>query len=173
MEDGNFYWFWGNCVENISRNNNLFFYINIHNPYIQNKPFTNSYDQWLTLACSTENLKSAWQSCLWDSDWCDRFIFKSLPFATRDTGEALSTLYLSFFTYIDVIEVCVPSTQSHMYKLTGQYKPDSVAEVRFGPVLWEFPWTWNWTYGSVQANVWTLDRTIGSGPVQVQTGSNL
>ena len=49
----------------------------------------------------------------------------------------------------------------------------SVAEVQFSPVLWGFPWTWNWTYGSVQANDWTLDWTIGSGPVQVQTGSNL
>jgi len=50
---------------------------------------------------------------------------------------------------------------------------NSDAEVRFGPVLWGFSWTLNWTYGSVQASVWTLDRTIGSGPVQVRTGSNL
>ena len=49
----------------------------------------------------------------------------------------------------------------------------SDAEVRFGPGLSGFSWTLNWTYGLVQASVWTLDQTIGSGPVQVQTGSNL
>ena len=49
----------------------------------------------------------------------------------------------------------------------------SDAEVSFGPVLWGFSWTWNWTYGSVQANVWTLDQTIGLGPVQVRTCLNL
>ena len=55
----------------------------------------------------------------------------------------------------------------------SKFNPTSVAEVRFGLVPWGFLWTWNWTYGLVQANVWTLDRTIGSGPVQVQTGLNL
>ena len=49
----------------------------------------------------------------------------------------------------------------------------SDAEVQFGSVLWGFLWTWNWTYGLVQANVWTLDQTIGSGPVQVWTCLNL
>ena len=33
-------------------------------------------------------------------DWCDRFIFKHPPFATFDTGKALSTVYLIFF-YVD------------------------------------------------------------------------
>jgi hypothetical protein len=32
--------------------------------------------------------------------------------------------------------------------------------------------TVNWTYGSVQPTVWTLNWTVGSGPVQVQKGSN-
>ena len=49
----------------------------------------------------------------------------------------------------------------------------SDAKVWFSPVLWGFLWTWNWTYSLVQENVWTLDWTIGSGPVQVRTCLNL
>ena len=73
-------------------------------PYIKDKLFKKFCGQRLTLACSTENLKMSvtigpgWPGTV--TDVMVLFIFRSPPFATRDTGKTLSTLYLNFFLYI-------------------------------------------------------------------------
>ena len=75
--------------------------------------------------------------------------------------------------YVEGGKRCAPAIANIQGRGGGGAQDSSDVKVWFGPVLWGFLWTWNWTYGLVQANVWTLDQTIGSGPVQVWTCLNL
>ena len=55
----------------------------------------------------------------------------NLPFTTHDNGKLrVSTSYLiSFFTYIDVIEVYVPSIESLRAKLNGKNKSKTIYQI--------------------------------------------